>query len=98
MIIHRRKHNSSEAKGQIIMEFTFSMIIALLMLFSTMMIFRWAGYDLAWRRVDHDQKLTNAVVENFGGCLPPCTPREGPIEQIDPYFHRPLRMNATWGL
>ena len=93
-------------EGQIILEFTFSMIIALIMLFGLMMIFRWAGYDLGWRRVDHDLKLTNAIKEDFGatcvnGVGPFCfgwTIKEGPIEQIDPYFHRPARMNSAWGL
>jgi len=79
------------------------------------MIFRWAGYDFGWRRVDHDTELTKTVKEDYSAvCLQAtpvvvgpvtftvCTqwalPTEGPIEQIDPYFHKPAKMNAAWGL
>ena len=104
-----RKQNKKKT-AQIMIEFSFSMIVALVMLFSVMMIFRWSGFDFGWRRVDHDIKLMNVVTEDFqvGGCLmlsassPSGCARyqfiDGPIEQIDPYFHKPLRMDAAWGL
>lgn len=91
-------------------EFTFGVIIALVMLFSVMMIFRWAGYDFGWRRVDHDLKISNVVKEDFavGSCLKTSTKSatgcarfhvvEGPLEQIDPYFHKPAKMGSAWGL
>ena len=93
-------------KGQITIEFTFTMVITLIMTFSLIMIFRWVGYEFGWRRVDHDQKLMMRVKEDYSA---PCTQSigpvcvqwraaEGPIEQIDPYFHRPAQMNAAWGL
>ena len=93
-------------KGQITTEFTFTMVLALIMTFSLIMVFRWVGYELGWRRVDHDQKLMMPVEEDYSAtCLqfigPACVEwraAEGPIEQIDPYFHRPAQMNAAWGL
>jgi hypothetical protein len=101
-------------QAQITLEFLFSMIIVFIMMFSVFMIFRWAGYDFGWRRVDHDKELTKTVKEDYsaaclqGQTIPGpvpifiCTqwalPTEGPIEQIDPYFHKPAKMNAAWGL
>ena len=110
------RKNINDRNGQIMVEFTFRMIVALVMLFSVMMIFRWSGFDLGWRRVDHDIKMLNVVTEDFrvGPCLQasiappipgvtlsPCARYQsidGPIEQVDPYFHKPVRMNAAWGL
>lgn len=68
-------------KAQVSIEFTFSVIMALIMLYSVVMILRWAGLDLAERRLSHDQVLTG------GG---------GPLRQIDPYFHDPIELNATF--
>jgi len=115
MRLGRRKYKLGQC-GQIMVEFSFSMIVALVMLFSVMMIFRWSGFDLGWRRVDHDIKMMNVVTEDFrvGRCLqgsiaPPipgvnlstCArfqSIDGPIQQVDPYFHKPLKMNSAWGL
>ena len=93
-------------KGQITTEFTFTMVIVLIMTFSLIMIFRWVGFEFGWRRVHHDQKLMMDVKEDYAAsCLRmvgiTCVEWkviEGPIEQIDPYFHRPSLMNSAWGL
>lgn len=69
-------------KAQVSIEFTFSVIMALIMLYSVVMILRWAGLDLAERRLSHDQLLIKQNV--------------GPLQQIDPYFHDPIELNATF--
>ena len=106
------KEKNKFDEGQIMVEFSASMIIAMIMLFSVMMVFRWSGFDIGWRRVDHDLKMMNVVSEDFsvGDCVPgyrtAASPSgcakyqaiDGPIEQIDTYFHKPLKMRAAWGL
>jgi len=96
-----------DKKGQITTEFTFTMVIVLIMTFSLIMTFRWVGYEFGWRRVDHDQRLMMDVEEDYivNTCLrwqgADCVEwlaNQGPIEQIDPYFHRPAQINAAWGL
>ena len=69
-------------KGQVILEFSFSMMVVLLLMFGTIMVFRWAGLDLVARQKSHDATLFNEDLT--------------PEEQIDPFFHAPLPMNATW--
>ncbi len=55
--------------GQAIMEFTFCMIVALLMIYGMAMIFRWVGMDFAGRRVGYENSLFSNVVEEYGICL-----------------------------
>jgi len=77
--------------AQVVLEFTFAMVILFLMLYGLLKIFHWTGLDLADRRKMHDALLVNAdVVQSYN------TPGEGALLQIDPNFHRPLRMNAVW--
>ncbi|MDO8579978.1 MAG: pilus assembly protein [Candidatus Omnitrophota bacterium] len=71
-----------QKKGQVILEFSFSMMVVLLLMFGTIMVFRWTGLDLVARQKSHDALLFNEDLT--------------PEEQIDPFFHAPLPMNATW--
>jgi len=95
-------------EGQVMLEFIFSMIIILLMIFGTMMVFRWTGLDLAERRIAHDSLLTSPTIGSYGDCIVfdtvfpfPCiqwsTAADGPLKQIDPFFYRPIKMNAVFG-
>ncbi len=84
-------HYQPGRKGQVMLEFTFCMIIIFLMMYAIVMVFRWAGLDLAERRLAHDALLTtNEVVESYG------TPGDGPLRQIDTYFYQPAKMNTVW--
>lgn len=96
-------------QGQIIMEFVFSMMVLLIMLYGTMMVFRWTGIDLGFRRLSHDQMLNKPVNDSYNApcdrtfgippfeiCLDWGQATEGPIEQIDPYFYKVTPMNAIW--
>jgi len=56
--------------GQALMEFSFCMIVVLLMIYGTIMVFRWTGLDLAERRAAHDRSLSaDDAVENYGPCV-----------------------------
>ena len=48
---------NDRAKGQSTIEFTFAMIVIVFLIFGMIMVFRWAGMDLANRRVVQDQTL-----------------------------------------
>jgi len=85
--------NNNKARlisAQVIIEFTFSMIIIFLMIYGLMMIFRWTGMDLAFRRISHEDVLTNTIERAY------TDPGDGPLKQLSPYFHTPTKMNAVW--
>lgn len=117
-----RKHNSFQKtksyhlplttylllkKAQVMLEFTFCMIILFLMMYGIIMVFRWTGVDLAQRQQTHDAVLTTAIDPLYGQCAGGmmfgiCPPENvvaverGPLTQIDPYFYQPSPMNAVW--
>ena len=83
-------------RGQATMEFTFGMILALILLVGLINIFQWVGGDLASRRSVHDSQLTQRIKEV----------QYGPLRQVDPFFHRvtrilpppdPLPLDTVWG-
>jgi hypothetical protein len=45
-------------KAQSTIEFTFAMIAIMFLIYGMVMVFRWAGMDLANRRVAQDSSLT----------------------------------------
>ena len=69
-------------KGQVILEFTFCMIVILIMIFGIIKVFHWTGSDLVERQRAHTTVLLDSGL----------TPRE----QIDPFFYAPVKMNAIW--
>ena len=80
-------------RAQVILEFTFCIIVVMLMLYGLIMVFRWTGVDSAERRLAHDRRLTS---EDINPDYPQDNPGEGPLWQIDPYFYKPIGMNAIW--
>lgn len=68
--------------AQVILEFTFCMIVILIMIYGVVKVFFWTGRDLAERRISHDEVLTSESLNS--------------LEQIDPYFYTPISMNAVW--
>ena len=76
-----RRFSPGASTGQVIIEFTFCMIIVLLMIYGVTKVFFWAGRDLVERRKAHDNVLTG------GG---------SPSQQIAPDFYTPVKMNAIW--
>ncbi len=47
-------------KAQSTIEFTFAMIVVLFLIYGMIMVFRWAGMDLANRRYMQDKSLTGS--------------------------------------
>ena len=48
-------------KAQSTIEFTFAMIAIMFLIYGMVMVFRWAGMDLAQRRFSQDSSITNLV-------------------------------------
>ena len=69
-------------KGQAILEFTFAMIILMLLIYGLIMVFRWVGLDLAERRIQHEMVLTDNSLS--------------PQEQVNPNFYRPKKMRTVF--
>jgi hypothetical protein len=65
-------------KGQSMIEFTFAMVAIMFLIYGMVLVFRWAGMDLAQRRYMQDTSLTNLVNgdpaselnPNFGSAQP----------------------------
>ena len=79
-----------QRQAQVILEFTFCMVILMLMIYGVFRVFRWSAVDSAERRLAHDQKIFAPIDEGYG------PPGNGPLKQIDPYFYKPIKMNAIW--
>ncbi len=114
------KKTALAVKGQVLLEFTFCMIIVFLMIFGVTKAFIWGGIQLADRAVDHDKLLVTRIAEGYGetcslwgeeydcfdyygtrdicqDCIGEWTlGASGPLRQIDPYYHTPIKMKATW--
>lgn len=105
------KNVYSTLNGQAAIEFVFCMIIVLLMMYGTIMIFRWSGVDLAERRMAHDKTLRQDVAGGWGRdcevwwfnpllnqtvCNKYTDINDGPFKQLDPFFYRSVGMNAVW--
>lgn len=74
-------------------EFTFAMIIALLMLWTTIMLFRWTGIDFARRMQSHEDSLSNmdGMIWEYQNI------ETSPAKQINPIFYsNPVKMNAIF--
>ena len=54
----------SKEKAQSTIEFTFAMIAMMFLIYGMVMVFRWAGMDLANRRVSQDAALTMPISGN----------------------------------
>ena len=73
------------SKGQVMIEFTFCMIIVFLMMYAVLMVFRWTGRDPGRRQKAHEDLLRSTG--GGGG---------NPQPSIAPYFYTPEPMKAVW--
>ena len=87
------KARTEDKTAQAIIEFTFSMVIVLLLIYASVQIFRWSGVSLAERRIAHENLLITPIDPNFNQE----TIGTGPLRQIDPYFYKPKKIRAVWG-
>ena len=88
----RKTRDKHVSRGQTMVEFTFCLIVILLIIYSLMRIFEWTGKDQAKRRIAHDDLIITRVKHSYKKE----NPWEGPAKQLDPYFYTPIRMNAIW--
>lgn len=88
--VSRRRSRHDHA--QITLEFIFSMMVVLVMIYSLIMVLRWSGVDLAERRLAHDQYLTVDVNQNYGNK----NINDGPLKQLEPSFYEPMGLKATF--
>lgn len=103
-----RKNKEKVPDAQVLIEFTFCMIIIMLMIYGLIMILRWTGVDLAERERAHESQLTTPIIEDYGQCLvwntdsipfvclQTTTMANGPLKQLDEHFYLPTPMNAVW--
>ena len=82
----KQKRNSA----QVIVEFTFSLIMVLLILYGIVKVIRWSGVSLADRRIEHDRILNTNVPDNFP------TFAQGPLRQVYPDFYNVKDMNLIF--
>jgi len=55
------KNINHDSKAQSTIEFTFAMVAIIFLIFGMLRVFRWAGMDLANRRVNQDLSLTGNI-------------------------------------
>ncbi len=96
-------------KGQLSLEFIFSMMIIIVMGYTLVRILLWGGMELGNRQRGHESTLSKDVSRSAYACKqwsgPPVhcisigfNPDGGPMSQIDPYFYSPSSMKAYWRL
>jgi hypothetical protein len=111
-----KKSNTSNIKpnisAQISIEFTFSMVITLIMIYSIIRIFTWTGTSVGDTQKTHESMLAATIDESYSTCIAydeqcgshcidVCTavdpnPTDGPAVQLAPFFTYPSSMNALW--
>ena len=84
-------------KGQVILEFTFCMIVILIMIYGVIKVFHWTGRDIVARQRAYETTLFAPVsprnqIDPYGS-----PPSVGGRIDPDPYFYIPVKMNAIWG-
>lgn len=81
------------AQGQVTLEFTFSMIIVILLMYGIIQVMSWIATSLAERRVSSDQSLTATVaVEDWNDIYTD----PSPLTQLQPEFYSPKKMNLVF--
>ncbi len=80
--------------GQVLIEFTFSMIIVFLMIYAFTKIFDWSGREITNRRIMHDNVLKSTSAGTQRGYNTVNDSEQ--IQQISPFFSSGTPMNAVW--
>jgi hypothetical protein len=74
-------------------EFSFALIVVVLMMYGMMRAFRWVGLDLAARRQAHDDTLVQNVLEDWA---PLQKDAKGPPVQLKDHYHKPASMGLVF--
>ncbi len=77
---------NNKTKAQVTIEFTFSMMITLLLIVGMIKVFAWTGRDLADRIRAHEKILT----QDIG-----CTGSSCPLKQLKPTFYTATDIGAV---
>ena len=83
-------------KAQVSIEFSFAMIVALLMAFAIMRIFDWTGRDLVDRQNIHESTITDRTQGRQDYDASDLTTSRQ-LQQINPTSLKATRFNAVWG-
>ncbi len=78
---------NKKIQAQVTIEFTFSMMITLLLIVGMIKVFTWTGRDLADRIHAHEEILT----KDLG-----CTSSSCPMKQIKPTFYTATDIDAAY--
>jgi hypothetical protein len=76
-------------RGQSTIEFTFAMIVTFILIYALVMVFRWAGLDLAERRFAHERLLQMEKDPVTGAVT-------RPEQQLNPEFYKPRKLEAVF--
>lgn len=85
--------NNKRSKAQATIEFTFSMIIIVLLMYALVKAFRWAGMDLAERRAANDKVFALNIIENWAQAE---INTLGPGKQLVGDFYRTKKMGLVF--
>ena len=79
--------------AQVTLEFTFSMILVLLLMYGVVSVLTWTGLTLAERRVAHENSLTSRTdVENWKNIYTD----PSPLLQLNPEFYATNKMRLVY--
>lgn len=81
-LLHSVLFAKTRNHGQSAIEFTFAMMVTLILVFALLMVFRWVGLDLANRRFTHDDTLADDSLR--------------PEQQLNPDFYKPRKVDAAF--
>ena len=77
--------------AQVTLEFTFSMVLVLLLMYGVIRVLTWISLTLAERRVAHDHSLTSqAVLDDWR------TPNDSPLRQLQPEFYATNKLRLVF--
>ena len=79
--------------AQVTLEFTFSMILVLLLMYGVIRVLTWASLTLAERRVAHEQSLTKRTdVESWRNIYTD----PSPLLQLEPEFYTANKLRLVF--
>ena len=79
--------------AQVTLEFTFSMILVLLLMYGVIRVLTWSALTLAERRAVHEHSLTNRTdVENWKDIYKD----PSPLWQLEPEFYATNKMGLVY--
>ena len=88
---------SRRISGQSTIEFTCAMTVVLILIYALVMVFRWAGLDLAERRFAHQELLTTTNEVIINPVTNAVTTRILKAEnQLNPDFYKPRKIDAVF--